>query len=468
MALPLIFAASLSLSGQLGAADPLPWDEKAITRHVDIQNYSGLLDSERFEQLRSVGEHLFSAQFTSLDGVGRPMATQAIVPTKRKRPARSEFARMAGLDANSCVACHNQPLPGGAGDFSVNVFVSEGFQLADFDSTDPQFSNERNTNHLFGAGLVELLAREMTVELQAQRRVALNRANQTGTELKQKLSSKGVSFGQLTVYPDGRVDTRKLEGVDDDLIIKPFSQKGVMTSLRQFTINALNHHHGMQATERFGARWTGDDDFDEDGVTREITAGDVSALVAYQASLKPPGYRSLSAQWAQASERGSVLFDQLECGSCHRRTLPLSSLNFEDPGPFDAAGTLREGEAGDGAVYELSQLDWAKTLEQNAQGQWLVPLFGDLKRHVIADNHVNHLGNELLSQRFVERNEFMTAELWGIGSTAPYGHRGDLTTLQEVISVHGGDARESRDRYMALTDTERSDVNAYLKSLIID
>jgi hypothetical protein len=79
------------------------------------------------------------------------------------------FLRSAGPDGGSCAACHNQPAIGGAGDFVTNVFVSEGFESADFDSLDPQFSNERGTNHLFGAGLVELLAREMSRDLQSIR-----------------------------------------------------------------------------------------------------------------------------------------------------------------------------------------------------------------------------------------------------------------------------------------------------------
>ena len=445
-----------------------PWQEKAITKHVNRSDYTGVVNATDFEELRRVGEHLFSAQFTVLDGVGRPMATQAIIPTKRKRPPRGEFARMAGLDANACSSCHNQPVTGGAGDFSVNVFVSEGFTLADFDSSDPQFSNERNTNHLFGAGLVELLAREITRDLHVQRHEALIEAHRTGSEVRVSLSSKGVSFGRLIAFPDGLIDTKGLAGVDDDLIIKPFSQKGVMTSLRQFTVNALNHHHGMQATERFGERWTGTSDFDEDGMSLEMTAGDVSALVAYQASLEVPGVRQVSKEWSEAANKGNALFDEMQCNACHMRALPLDSMRFSDPGPVDAAGTLRQSEAGKDAIYDLAQLSWAQQLEKNSKGQWMVPLFGDLKRHVITDNRINHFGNELLSQRFVERNEFMTSELWGIGSTAPYGHRGDLTTLAEAIAAHGGDARQSRDQFVKLTETEKSDVIAFLKTLIIE
>ena len=70
-------------------------------------------------------------------------------------------------------------------------------------------------------------------------------------------------------------------------------------------------------------------------------------------------------------------------------------------------------------------------MPRNDKGQFLVPLFGDLKRHHIADDEVTAFGNELLAQRFVERDIFITAELWGVGSTAPYGHRNDFTTLDE-------------------------------------
>jgi len=446
------------------------WADDVFVEHTDISLFSGTLGKVQMDKLIAVGQSLFTAAFTINDGVGRPMATQAIIPTKRRRPPKNEFSRTAGLDANACSSCHNQPLIGGAGDFVANVFVSEGFQLADFDSTDPQFSNERNTNHLFGAGLIELLAREMSRDLALLRSEGLTKARSSGQPVTVELNTKGVNFGKLDVQPNGVVDTRKLEGIDTDLIIKPFSQKGVITSLRQFTVNALNHHHGMQATERFGARWTGTNDFDEDGVSSEIKAGDVSALVLWQASLKPPVMKEdLPQAWTHAATRGSQLFDSLNCSSCHQRTLPLESLQFDDPGPLDAAGTLRYDELGNdlNATYNLALLDWANTLEKDAQGRWLVPLFGDLKRYVIADTQVDTLGNELLSQRFVERNVFMTSELWGIGSTAPYGHRGDLTTLNEVIAAHGGDARKARDAWTQLDKSAKSDITAFLKTLVV-
>ena len=458
----------LFFTPSIAKADPQPVWSDAPRAQTNQADYAGQLVGERLEDLLDRGEVLFARKFTTQDGVGRPMATQAIIPTKRKRPPAKSFHRTAGLDASSCADCHNDPVVGGAGGFAANVFVSEGFNNADFDSTDPQFSNERNTNHLMGAGLVELLAREMTSDLQAIRQEALRSARKSGEAQTRELETKGVAFGRITAAPDGLLDLIEIEGVDSDLVVRPFSQKGVMTSLRQFTVNALNHHHGLQPVERFGARWTGESDFDQDGRDDEFSEGDVTALVAWQATLPPPlPMVPEEPEWRLAAEEGSNLFDTVGCSSCHRRALPLNNPLFQDPGPFDAAGTLRQGEVEAATAYDLEQRVWATQLQRNDKGQILVPLFGDLKRHVMTDRQVAAFGNELLSQRFVERNVFQTSELWGIASTGPYGHRGDMTTLDEVIQAHGGDARDSRDRYLALAEKQREALIAFLKTLVI-
>ena len=457
--------AAIAALGVCSVAIAAPWDEK--TPEIGTVGMpSGPVAVDEFEELLAVGEALFEVSFTTLDGAGRPMATQAIIPTKPRRPLRQDFARTSGPDAHSCGACHNQPIVGGAGDFVTNVFVSEGFTSHDFDTTDPEFSNERGTNHLFGAGLIELLAREMTADLHAIRKTALRQAREAGKSVTAKLITKDVSFGEISAHADGIVDLSQIAGVDSDLVIRPFSQKGVMTSLRQFTVNAANHHHGMQSSERFGARWTGEADFDEDGFEAELSEGDVSALVAWQASLPAPLIASdLETGWAEAAQRGASHFEELGCGGCHRASLPLESLLFADPGPFDSAGTLNTASVSSPGIYDLGALDWAKSLPRDSDGRVLVPLFGDLKRHKMSDQEVDRLGNELLSQRFVDRTVFITAELWGIADTAPYGHRNDITTLHEMIAAHGGDARATRDAYLEAPRELQSDIIAFLKSL---
>ncbi|MBL4646491.1 MAG: hypothetical protein JKY99_08560 [Rhizobiales bacterium] len=94
-----------------------------------------------------------------------------------------------------------------------------------------------------------------------------------------------------------------------------------------------------------------------------------------------------------------------------------------------------------------------------------MPLFGDLKRHVIADSQFPHFANELMGQSFVARDAFMTSELWGVADTAPYGHRGDLGSLQQVILAHGGEARAARDQYAKLEQSEQDALVTFLKTL---
>jgi CxxC motif-containing protein (DUF1111 family) len=191
-------------------------------------------------------------------------------------------------------------------------------------------------------------------------------------------------------------------------------------------------------------------------------------MVVWQATLPAPVQMiPTTAGWAEAADRGEANFTDFGCTVCHRPALPLESLSFADPGPFDLAGTLNERQVSSKAIYEIALMDWAGSLPRDDQGRILVPLYGDLKRHAMTDNQIDALGNELLSQRFVDRNIFQTAELWGVGSTQPYGHRNDFSTLDEIILAHGGNGREARDAYAAASDAEKSALIAFLKTLVI-
>ena len=97
--------------------------------------------------------------------------------------------------------------------------------------------------------------------------------------------SKGVTFGVLTHKADRTWDTSQVEGLAapslstkgttaPSLIIRPLHQVGNVISIRQFSNNAFNHHHGMQSEERFGLGL----DPDGDGFTNELTTADLTAV----------------------------------------------------------------------------------------------------------------------------------------------------------------------------------------------
>ena len=62
---------------------------------------------------------------------------------------------------------------------------------------------------------------------------------------------------------------------------------------------------------------------------------------------------------------------------------------------------------------------------------------------------------------------FMTENLWGVGSTAPYLHDGRSTTLTEAILEHGGEAASSRDAFVALATADQRDVIHFLNNLVL-
>lgn len=452
------------------AVRPLGAEEIGVERALPPHLEQVAIDNGQVsvEELVATGRRWFTAKFTLAEGVGRPGATGAIVPTASDSMDLPLFFRTAGADSNSCRGCHNDPVVGGAGDFISNAFVSEGFSDADFDTIDPQFSNERGTTALSGSGLIELLAREMTRDLRRLRAGAAEQARRTDQTVKLQLRSKGVGFGEITVQSDGIIDVSRLEGVDQDLIVRPFSQKGVFTSLRQFTVNALNGHHGMQAVERYGARWTGLDDFDRDGISNEVWPGDVTALVAFQATLPAPQQvLSSDADRRTAAKSGEKLFGDIGCVSCHVPYLPLEKTVFTEPNPYNPAGNLRTSDVTRPMQFDLAVVTKAGGFQTDDKGRVLVPVFSDLKRHVIADGETPHFANEQLAQRFVNRDAFLTSRLWGVGSTAPYGHRGDLTTLSEAILNHGGEAKAVRQAYEGLNDARRAQIIEFLLSLRI-
>ena len=185
------------------------------------------------------GRQLFQRKFSLFEGLGPRVSANSsgdIFKTRRLG---------AGL-SDRCAACHGRPR--GAAGVGGDV------------ATCP---DSRDAPHLFGLGLIEMLADEMTSDLRAIRTQALNEAK-TGVvapaadserrpppgkpmPVSRPLTSKGVSFGRITAHPDGTVDTSAVQGVDADLRVRPFLHQGATASLREFIVGALHAEMGLEA-----------------------------------------------------------------------------------------------------------------------------------------------------------------------------------------------------------------------------
>jgi cytochrome c peroxidase len=62
-------------------------------------------------------------------------------------------------------------------------------------------------------------------------------------------------------------------------------------------------------------------------------------------------------------------------------------------------------------------------------------------------------------------SEWKTPALWGVADSAPYLHDGSAATLADAIQQHGGDAKIVRERYNALSPSDRAALLVFLGTL---
>jgi len=316
---------------------------------------------------------------------------------------------------------------------------------------------------MMGSGAIELLAREMTADLHSIRGAAIAQAMALGKPVTRSLDTKGVNFGKITARPNGALETDMVEGIDPDLVVKPFHAKGVVRSLREFTVKAMNHHHGMQPVERFGIGQTGTPDFDEDGIPDELTTGDITAVTIFQAGLNIPGLLVKDFSRIPAMINGYTRFLAIGCADCHKPFLTLNNPMFCEPNPLNPPGTFNEVKSS--FCFDLTKDGPTPRLVRSPDGTVKVMAFTDLKRHRICDRAMPHFCNEKLVQAGIPTDQFITRKLWDAGNSAPYGHRGDLTTITEAILNHGGEGRAAGEAFLRLSVEEQAEIVEFLKAL---
>jgi hypothetical protein len=423
-----------------------------------------LIARDPFRSIRR-GRQLFQRKFTLAQGLG-PRTNDGIGDDFDHNPALG-----AGL-GDSCAACHGRPR--GAAGFGGDVFTRP---------------DSRDAPHLFGLGLQEMLGDEMTSELRAQRARAIETARQRGRDLRAPLSAKGVSFGFLVARPDGSVDTRQIRGVDADLRVKPFFAQGGSFSIRQFVVGAFNDEMGLQAPDldlvaaAAGGRvvtpsgfvldgsldqlnppqaGTVTDDPDGDGKTNEIDTALVDHMEFYLLNyFKPATY-----QRTPLTEAGRQALNQLGCTACHKPTLVVE----HDRRVADVATTYDPARGLFNRLFAVATPLFHEEIDEPGLPAWRKPNGG----RFVVENFYADLKRHDLGPKFHERNfdgtyqrEFMTEPLWGVGSTAPYGHDGRSINLNEVILRHGGEAERSAKLYASSSPSVQMAVRGFLESLVI-
>jgi CxxC motif-containing protein (DUF1111 family) len=347
----------------------------------------------------------------------------------------------------------------------------------------------------------------MTAELHGIRDSVQEEACQTGEPTSEPLSAKGVLFGSITVIPleegsgedDGDtepcsadVDTSEVKGVDADLVVRPLQWKGMRASVRDFNRDASHNEIGMQPVELVGD----DVDGDFDGVVNEMTIGDQTVLAVYLAAQPRPTTQTelaslglidqLTSEEIQSIGRGDEAFQSIGCAVCHIPNLKIDNPVFSEPSQnpsyrddvfpggqdpvsrgvdpaypitFDLTRDQPDNQIKDNEGNIVFRLG---ALERDGQGRGVVSLFGDLKRHDMGPTLA-----EPIDEVGTGASVFLTENLWGVGSTAPYLHDGRATTLTEAILEHGGEAASSRTAFLALSSEAQQDLLAFLNNMVL-
>jgi hypothetical protein len=443
-----------SLSEQVGAG-------RGNTMTPDSASF--VINRDPFRAIRR-GRQIFQRKFTRLQAQGPGVGDG-------DGDINTTIAIGAGL-SDSCASCHGRPR-GSAGTGGDVV-------------TRP---DSRDAPHLFGLGLKEMLADEITGTLRQTRDEAVLAAQQNGRPMVRQLTSKGIDYGSITALPNGTVDTSHVQGIDADLRVRPFFAHGQTISIREFVVGALHGEMGLDAADPDLAKATSpgrvttpagmvldgtletievapvpNPAFDPDG---NVSGNEVpTALVDYLEFYLLNYFKPATYKQTELTQKGLRTFRQIGCASCHvpdlqidrdRRVADVETAYDTERGNLNnlfATATALADVVDDGSGYPaLKKPKYQPFLVRN--------ILTDFKRHDLGPNFYERSWDGTLQK------EFLTRPLWGAGSKVAYGHDGRSINLTEVILRHGHEAQQARDTFEGLDPEKRRAVLEFLQSLVL-
>ena len=421
---------------------------------------------------------------------GRQIFQRKFLPTQGfgGRDRSGNIALDASIGAgivDSCAGCHGRPR--GSAGHGGDVFTRP---------------DSRDAPHLFGLGLQEMLGDEITADLRAIRAGALAAAQSSGTAQTRTLTSKGINYGSITANPNGTFVTTSVVGVNPDLRVRPFFAQGGTISIREFLVGAFNAEMGLQSDDPDlrnaainrqrvvtpagmvldgtidaieGPPVTGNNglDPDGDGIANEMPVSLVDFEEFYLLNYFKPA-SSVSPDRSSDVNAGRTIFTNVGCTSCHVASLTINADRrvadvdtvFSD---FNPASPTTSGNpfnrlfaTATPRIVTIDDPSSEPVIKQAARQSFVVNnFFADLKRH--------DLGNNFAERNFdgTLQRQFITEPLWGVATTAPYGHDGRSQTLEEVILRHGGEAQAARDSFNGQSRANKNLVLAFLTSLVL-
>ena len=137
---------------------------------------------------------------------------------------------------------------------------------------------------------------------------------------------------------------------------------------------------------------------------------------------------------------GEKLFHRAGCLDCHVKTVGPANDIYSDLLLHDMGPGLADEMA---AVPELN--------ERTAPG--------------FASYYGSSGIEQLVTVTTNIRQEWRTPPLWGVADSGPWLHDGRAATLDEAIQLHGGEGAAAARKFKGLSQTNRNQLLAFLRSL---
>ena len=407
---------------------------------------------------------------------GRELFTRAWAP----KDPRSHGGDGLGpvFNAQSCLDCHDQGGPGGAGRAERNIEIAtatggatagSGFGYAfhmDFGAGRFEYSfgtgapregrreapADRAESALihpgFRAGRSVVLHRFGTdPEYQTWRATVPGRRGAVRVEVSERNPTPLFGAGLINAIPDEAIEavarrrTAGASGVRGRVArlkggrVGRFGWKAQTETLEEFVLSAAASEVGLEVP---GHHQAGDPRLPGIGAAGlDMDRDECEALVAYVRALPAPvEHVPADAKEAARIEAGGATFAAIGCAACHLPKLGdvegiYSDLLLHDMGP-------KLVDTGSYGVFVASP---AGAGGPNAEGGPRGESAGVLVQ------------------------EWRTPPLWGLRDSAPYLHDGRAATIGQAIAQHGGQGAAAARRYATLPAHRRGQLDAFLQSL---
>jgi CxxC motif-containing protein (DUF1111 family) len=275
--------------------------------------------------------------------------------------------------------------------------------------------SQRNPTALFGLGLIDAIP-DAAIEAIAKREAMKSPQTQ----------------GRVSRLKDGQIGR--------------LGWKAQTQNVEEFVLNACAVELGLEVPGHHQAISPQAPKYRTTGL--DLTSAECAALVAYVRSIpKPIERRPSGLDEAKHLGAGKALFASVGCADCHTPKLGdvegiYSDLLLHDMGQdtADDGSYSDDGSDGDDPLGPL--LSPAVTANSPAKSQATKQIKG------------------------ATRQEWRTPPLWGCRDSGPYLHDGRAHTLEQAITLHGGQGSNSVRKFLELSPRERLLVEAFLKSMV--